>query len=456
MTKFTPFHFKKWMLSSLSTVALVSMTAPLAYATDIPVPAPALIPASSSASTTNSFSGPVTTVASVTIPDSAAPAGQAADMPIIEHDLDRINTTNSGLSSWLGGHTASSPGCAKCDEQPISDIRYNTCDSHNNYLESGLAALSQKGGILSQLMQAPIKKSSIIKPVCLRSSMEAKFGSNSKSFKECSANGSSHAAYRPCISRNYFTLINNSFELVSRCMMGQMSPKETEQDQKLDVRAVYALINIESGFHINAASGSGAGGIGQFTSPAIQDVNKNELPGVREGLRNSKDPECIRLADEFLTSNQPMHPNTGMSCERVSLKDGNPVTNMIYTYAYLKGAKKSLDKTIFDNKSYASKFALSRTDLDKVKRALMVWSHNAGPAGTAAPARALLTTLYRNKKVTDANQFIKEMQRYMQVYPSSSNRSSSRRNETSRYLPAITNTLNNIETNIGGGSCVNF
>lgn len=439
MTQFTTAHLKKWMSLSLSTMALVCSLSPRAFADDAPAG--------------TSYSG-VIKLADNSIPDSAITKGEEDSIPTIEHDLDQIEKTK-GLSSWLGGHSSSAPGCATCGEQPIANIRYNQCDAHNNYLENSLESLSRKGGILSQLLNAPIKNSSIIKPVCLRASMEAKFGSNSRSFKSCNGESAS-TAYRPCISKNYFTLVNNSFELVSRCMMGQMSPTEDEKDQKLDVRAVYALINIESGFHINASSGTGAAGIGQFTSPAIQDVNKNELSGVRDGLRQSHDPECVRLADEFLQSNQPMHPSTGLTCERMSISNGNPITNMIYTYAYLKGAKKSLDKTIFEDRRLSSKFKLSTTDLDKVKRALMVWSHNAGPGGTAAPARALLNTYYHNKPVTDASLFIKQMQQYMQIYPASSNSSSRRRKETSHYFPAITDTLNNIETNIGGGSCVNF
>lgn len=373
--------------------------------------------------------------------------------PVIRYSLDQIEKSkliNPFMSTW---NAALEVSCKTCTVSTES-LRYKTCNEQNSYLEKSLIESRDKDSLLAEMLKAPIITKSIIKPACLRASMEARFGESSKVFRQCSIDGKMSRAFRPCISENYFKLINNSFELVSSCMMKQISQGSSADSQRLDVRAIYALINVESGFHVNAMSGTGAGGIGQFTGPAIKDVNKNELDAVRHELESN--PQCARLSHEMLNQLEPIRPGSTLSCDRISLENGNPIKNMIYTYAYLKGVRRSFDKVIFNNANYNKKFQLSSSELDKIKRALMVWSHNTGPAGTWTPVKVLLNTIYRNKTVTSADQFISELQQYMHKFPASANTSEARRKETSHYFPAITETLNKIETNIGGGSCVNF
>lgn len=375
--------------------------------------------------------------------------------PIIEHALDKIETTNSGFQSLFGyWDRTSNRNCSECEEQ-IRNMRYMQCSRQNDYLEGELSTAAMNKGLLGDLIRAPIRPDSVIKPICIQMGMNSKFGVSSKTFRQCTETGTLRQAFRPCISENYFKLINNSFEAVSTCMKQFISPGASEEAQKLDVRAVYALVNVESGFHVNAMSGTGAGGIGQFTASAIQDVNSNELDDVRITLEGSKNPLCSRLSMELLDSMEPIRPGKSQSCDRISLKNGNPMKNMIYTYAYLKGIKKDMDNVIFNHKNYKNKFRMSDYDLNKIKRALMVWSHNTGPAGTWTPAKALLNTFYRGKTVTNADQFIQQMQQYMQKFPAGANKSSARRRETSHYFPSITKTLNDIEKSVGGGSCVN-
>lgn len=384
----------------------------------------------------------------------SAPASEEA-APIIEHALDRIEKTNGfqNLFGWID--STSDETCTTCVEQ-IRNMRYMQCNAQNRYLEDEISSLSKRSGVLGDVIRAPVRPNSIIKPACVQMGMNIKFGASSKTFRECSPNGALRSAFRPCISENYFKLVNNSFDLVSSCMKDFIAPGASEKTQKLDVRAVYALINVESGFHVNAMSGTGAGGIGQFTAPAIQDVNTNELHDVRVALEGHPNPQCGRMSMEFLDSMNPIRPGKAQSCDRISLKNGNPIKNMIYTYAYLKGVKKDMNTIIFENRNYKNKFRMSEYDLNKIKRALMVWSHNTGPAGTWTPAKTLLNTFYRGRVVTDADQFINQLQQYMQKFPASANKSSARRKETSHYFPAITKTLNEIEKSVGGGSCVNF
>ena len=114
-----------------------------------------------------------------------------------------------------------------------------------------------------------------------------------------------------------------------------------------------------------------------------------------------------------------------------------------------------MNRVVLNDKRYKNKFKMSDYEKQKIQRALMVWSHNTGPAGTWTPAMTLLNTVYRNKPVTSADAFISELQQYMKKFPARANKSSARRTETSKYFPGITNLLNQIETNVGGGSCVN-
>ncbi|WP_041577936.1 transglycosylase SLT domain-containing protein [Bdellovibrio bacteriovorus] len=376
-------------------------------------------------------------------------------IPIIEHALDKIEKTKSFQSLFGWGDNVANRNCDTCQEE-IRNMRYMQCNAQNNYLEAEMkTAVESQSSLLGDLIRAPIKSNSIIKASCIQMGMNTKFGVSSKTFRQCNAAGAARQAFRPCISENYFKMVNNSFELVSSCMKDFIAPGKDEETQNLDVRAVYALINIESGFHVNAMSGTGAGGIGQFTAPAIQDVNSNELNAVRISLEGNKNPLCGRLSMELLDKMEPMRAGKAQSCDRISLKNGNPMKNMIYTYAYLKGVKADMNNMIFENKNYKNKFRMSEFDLNKIKRALMVWSHNTGPAGTWTPAKTLLNSFYRGKTVTNADQFIQQMQQYMQKFPASANKSSARRKETSRYFPEITKTLNNIENAVGGGTCVN-
>lgn len=375
----------------------------------------------------------------------------------LEYAIERIETVRSLTLSTPTAPRAAEESCLDCriskNETPRNP-HFQQCDSSNDYLENKLAALKQGSSLASELMAQSTEQNAIINPSCIRMGMESKFGPRSKSFARCDrgfGQAVRNSALRPCISENYFNLVSNSFNLVSRCMKDYLRDSDLES-QKSDVEAVYSLINIESGFHINAMSPTGAGGIGQFTEGAIQTVNDNHFQKMRKHLQNSSDSQCQKIANEVL--NNPMKQKFANSCERVSLEAGNPLKNMLYTYGYLKTSRSSMLTTVINHPSYSQKFALSRTELAKIERALMVWSHNAGPAGTWTPAKALLNSTYKNNKVTDADKFISEMERAMRLFPASANRGSARRNETATYYPKITSHLNNIKNSMESQTCV--
>lgn len=372
--------------------------------------------------------------------------------PIVEFALERINKVQN-ISSSINNLPKTSY-CSECNITSNSS-KFQQCTNENNYLERNISRAIQSSTFISNIINQEPSQNSIIKNSCIRMGMEAKFSVRSKSFKTCSANQNStgaNSSYRPCITENYFNLVNNSFDVVSRCMKNFINDGD-EQSQNQDVLSAYSLINIESGFHVNAISPTGAAGIGQFTYGAIDTVNRNQFEKMKAHLAKSNNQECNKLGEEILKNK--MSPNAGNNCERISIEDGNPLKNMLYTFSYLKTSKTELSKSIFENDSYKNKFHLSDSDKEKIQRAMMVWAHNAGPAGTWTPAKALLNSKYRNTKVTNADIFIQDLEKFMKKFPASANKKSSRRLETSQYFPKISATLNDIENSAGGGSCLN-
>jgi hypothetical protein len=270
--------------------------------------------------------------------------------------------------------------CTDCVPK-VTDMRYMQCSSKNSYLETRMKSLKSSSKLIGDLIKSGPKANTIIKPVCMKIGLESRFGEKSKTFKNCSPGDvkASGSAYRPCISENYFALMNNSFDLASRCMAPMLSSSPAEQ--KSDVRSVFAMMNIESGMHMNAVSPTGAAGIGQFTSDAITSVNNLQIPKVRQMLE-AQGGDCARLSKEILAAKPPMRSKRSQSCDRISLERGNPLLNIIYSYAALVTSKKELSKDIIDGRRFKTFFtSLSETQKSRLKTSLSIWAHNTGGAG---------------------------------------------------------------------------
>lgn len=343
--------------------------------------------------------------------------------------------------------------CADCGPK-LADVRYASCTSKNNYMEDDLTRLQGGSGLLASLVRNGPRANTVIKPICMRMGLETRIGANTRTFRMCEP-GQAKAAnsiVRPCISEKYFALVNNSFDLVSRCMAPALSSDRAAQQK--DIRSIYAMLNVESGQHVNVVSPTGAAGVGQFTYDAIASVNRNDLPRVRR-LLESQGGDCARLSKEILKGDTPMRPQVSRSCDRISLEKGNPLLNLVYTYAYITAAKKDLNDDLFQNRRWSKFFqGLSENDKNRLRTELTIWSHNTGMGGLRTPLNALLNSAYRGKSVTNVDRFLRELSEAMKDYPHSANRSRGRRAETSKYWPAIQQSLEKIEKNAGGGSCV--
>ncbi len=373
---------------------------------------------------------------------------------VVAEQANKLNTLNTLMSGSVADPNATCPNCAP----NISEISFMQCSSKNSYLQDDIAAAMQlRSEVWKEVFSPNPKIESLIKPLCIRTGMEERFGENSSTFRECSLamtqnQPKNKRLVRPCIDDSYFKLVTNSFNLVSACMKDGFSDSGSIEDQKNDARAVFSLINVESGFHVNAISNSGAGGIGQLTQDSIEYINKNSFHNIQDGLQKSTTAVCRSLGQDILS--EPMIPNPQKSCDRVAIHKGNPLKNMVYTYANLNISRTQIRDDLFGTDKYSKKFDLREKDQSELLRTLAVWSHNTGIAGIMTPVRAMLNIEYNKKRVTNISEFLTKLRVYIKKFQASANASTARRAETSSYYPKILETLQNIEKNIEGGSCI--
>jgi len=328
--------------------------------------------------------------------------------------------------------------CATCglyaeSERPqprFEDPRYEVCTARNNYLDGQLSALSTRGDFLGQLSQSNLLGKESIRKECFTGHMKSVFLNQQKSFGACGpgVTRASQNQYRPCISEKYVRTVKNSFDVISQCLKGIYISES-------DILATYALMTVESGLHMNALSPTGAGGVGQFVQDGIRDINTNEISNVKIQLAQSKELVCRKLGQEVLSKNPPMKDSPRSSCDRISISNGNPALNMIYTFAYVHMNKMRLKKDLLQNSLFKNNFNLSPREEDQLMTALASWAHNTGMAGLMYPIQKLLYIKYQNTPVTDIELFLTELSSYMKVASHPANRR--RTTETSRYYPSI-------------------
>jgi hypothetical protein len=411
------------------------------------------------------------------------PAGASAQLSSMEeavvNQATKINTVNT-MSPSVADPALN---CPTCKAPTAADIEFMECKRENSYLNDDIAKVMKSPSPLWKEIFSPVPDATTyIKPICIRKGMESHFNERSKSFRECSSSAravspQSKKVLRPCINEDYFKLVTKSFNLVTQCMKVGIHAGESEEEVKKDALAVYSLISVESGFHVNAMSGTGAGGIGQVTDDAITYINNHVLPVIRTNLQASSSDICKMLDREILS--EPMKADGGNNCDRIAISKGNPLKNMVYTYANIYTSKQQISEDLFEDEDYADKFDLSATEKADLLRQLAVWSHNTGVSGIVTPARATLAHNYAGKKVKSVSEFMEFMKTNIRVYPAKGrdvlitkkgkkgkkitvvkrvgrgNSTPSRILETSQYYPRIQETLHDIEDNVDGKTCLN-
>lgn len=348
---------------------------------------------------------------------------------------------------------------------PLGQVRtknpiYESCHTRNSYLEKELGNLKPQSLMGELRHQNPADGVEIIDGACSIEVMKSVFSGRSGVFRACAPGQKNitQRVQRACLSPNYAGLMKNTFDFVGTCLSEYLT-QENDLDSSIrsssqkNIRnqrllTFFSLLGVESGFHINAMSFSGSTGVGQLTSGAISYLNGSPMDRVRAHLKNSPHKACQRMANEIL--NKQMAPERSRSCERISIQDGNPLKNMVYSLAYVRANKEILNSAYFSGRDKAKLNGLPASEKDRLLTALAMWAHNTGSGGLGAPLNALLNSKYRNKPITNVDEFLlKELAPIVGSPAFSSGETSARRNEKTKYFEKI----NNLNRDLGA-SCL--
>jgi hypothetical protein len=267
--------------------------------------------------------------------------------------------------------------CSSCEYQiPKS------CTENNSYFEEDLLDLQNNSSEFLQNLIEPIDSGYGAKGInykCVRASLES---FPPKRFKNCIPNESNRLviekAKKPCVTSRLVSTLTKSFNITAKCLRPIINKKG---DYNYKLQKIFEMISLESGFHTNVVGTNDDAGIGQLQSSAGAAVNRIILDEAKVSLRESSDSDCQKLYSEFLKEDEPIRPSR--TCDRISVKKGNPWKNMIYTFLYFKVNRDIMDDLIFNQQYYSNRLSLSTTELEKLKDEMAKLAHNKGAGGAS-------------------------------------------------------------------------
>lgn len=411
-------------------------------------------PPASSGGNREALGGRGNTTASPTIPD-------APTLPVTPEQNIAVEPARSRVSP----PTPPSP----------TSTSFETCDNKNNYLEKQFDHLAKERTFLRTLNQKNPGFKEHIKTACFKNSMETVFGPKSEIYGQCAPGQDSittqntncrtqvttvrgkkerkrvcssrmDSANRPCLSERYVNTVKNSFDLATECLKDYLTPKDKFQNvsdqtfkgiQQRNALAVFSLLTVESGMHINAMSPTGAGGLGQLTGDGLSAVARIQIPQMKAFLtRPESSVQCKNLSRVYLQPSVLPRVSYSYNCDRISLTRGQPLVGLIYSYGHIKQSEEDMLRFLNNSdRRQMKKFNLNESEMDKLITALALWSHNTGSMGLIHPMTYLLNNKYSKRKVTNVDQFLAELKVYMKSHSFSRRRS--RIIETSSYYSKI-------------------
>ena len=371
-------------------------------------------------------------------PRVAAPAGPRSSDVV--GTVDRLNR--------VAQQAAPSPECRDCSVRPA---QYEQCSARNNYLEQQMDRL-QGQPILRELLSAQPRYPRL--EACVRESMNISGGP----FTHCEIGQAnlSGSAPKACTSGRLVRVVQNGFTMTVDCLAGYLNGSEGNQEVLSEtLRSTVALVNLESGFHINARSSTGASGLGQITDGATNAINRAEWSNMMRHIQNSTNASCQQLKRMNL---QPARPSRGAVCDRIGLEAGNPVTNMLYTIGHMKLVRKEVELTV-NRKIRENGIRLSAAQKEKLLGALTTWGHNTGAYGITRPVSSLMETDNGINALNAGNidQFLSLLKGevssfhgyYLQRRGSSPAAIQSRQREASGFYQFVQNKMNLLERKVG-------
>lgn len=387
----------------------------------------------------------VPTLASILPSAAVSPAADATN--ILQNALNRTGQVTGYQTPITSGPAAE---CVECELQ--RQAHDNQCTHRNGYLEKELQQEKDRGSLLGQLMSGAAVRPTI-KLACVSAALSLKTGAK---FEYCEPGDKKYPWFnktKPCQSENYTKAIYNSINLVSECFKGLNSQTTLEHETRTEMNTF--LMMWESGLQMNAVSGTGAGGMGQLTQPAIADTNRLYIDDIKNHFANSPNSLCQKLASETLA--KKMSAQRSASCERIAVSEGSPLKNLVYTFGYQMMSRAHLDRFVFSNPQIENYLSdLSQSDRERLKTSLTVWSHNTGTGGMQTPLLSFMNSRARSGHKLTANeipQFLADLKNQMRNNPHPANSSSGRRRETSIFFEKIMDRASNILES-AGGSCL--
>jgi hypothetical protein len=339
------------------------------------------------------------------------------------------------------------PRCRECSERPP---QYGRCTAQNSYLEDQIDRL--QSGVLSTLLNTTPRYPRL--EACVRESMNISGGP----FALCRLGEDQIGAWvgKACTSERLVKIVQNAFTLSVDCMATYINGAADDPAVLRETfRSTLALVNLESGFHTNAVSSTGAGGLGQITSGAIDWVNRHMWSEMQNHIRNSSNPSCRQLQGVNM---RPISSRSRASCDRMSLEDGNPLTNMFYTLGHIKMVRKDVETTL-NRKLRESRLQLDPAFREKLVGALANWGHNTGAYGLTRPLSALLETdagvaALRSGNLEQFLGLLKAEVRSFHVYylrrqGASEQRISARAHEASQFHDVVQKKMGLLERKVG-------
>jgi hypothetical protein len=281
-----------------------------------------------------------------------------------------------------------------------ADLRYPECEAGaNDYLEAALSLPAPRPSdcppetpgeaaltaLFTKLVGAI--DPAAFPPACTHASLaSAPLPYDTLFYGACTADGGFSKVARPCLSERYHRLVHNSYVLAMRCL--GVDPKE-----------LFPVLNVESGFEVNAGNPAGAWGVAQLTGIAAREVRRRG-----ELARLAALPECapVRPALEA-----PFDPRArGFLCSRIAIPP-NPALGLIYAGILHRANQRTARQLV----SRWTNPSLDRRDRARLVTYLARTMYNAGSSGIS---QAFLTFVQeQGNEALDLAGFIEAFPRFL-------------------------------------------
>lgn len=282
--------------------------------------------------------------------------------------IEKAEAMNGYVNSVTSGAQGVPPmTCVICGTATAQNPKYERCNNRNGYFEDYLNAPKSPG---VRLLKSHTPAEATM--TCIAETQRS-FSTNRYHYCTQGGGGYGQNVARPCASENMVKTVASAYELTAGCLAGYIDPgADSNPEAKASIgRAMFQLMNHESGWNLNAVSGTSAGGMGQLTQSAIQHINREEFGKIQARIQGSSDKSCKQLAQ---TNYQPMQGGLSNACERVSMANGNPQLNMMYTMAHMKLVRDQVE-------GHIERMGLAPGVRTQLIDQMMVWGHNVGSGG---------------------------------------------------------------------------